>query len=721
MPVEIGPADAFGAALRQARTARELSLRDLGAIVHYSKGHLSKIENGVVAAHRELADSCDAALGADGALTAAFLADTVRPAAEPASGPADGPFDIPAAPGAFLGRDGDLARVTGAILGPKDRFRAPVVALHGMPGVGKTALALHAAHALRPRFPGGCLYVDFGSGEARNATADVIPRLLRRLGVAQGTVPAEPQEARALYLSILYRRSVLIVADGVASAEQVIPLIPASPASALIVVGRRRLDALDDCRTLRVHPLETAEAAALFRALTDGTGAASPTDVVRIAAACGGLPLAVRIAASALRASSRTAAELADCLGQPATLWEGLDDGERSVRRTLQAAVEDLDADLRHTVTLLGLHPGRTADRAAVGWVTDRPEQVVAANLARLEAHDLVAPRGDGRVSAPGLLQTLSTELAGGLDDRTRGRAVSRLIAGHVRSATAADAVINPLRFRPAAPQGGPAVAVAAFAAAGQAMTWCRAEAEAVPKLCLLAYDQGLDAECWRLAYAMRGYFFTAKAIGPWIESHRIALMAARRCRDPWAEAVTRNNLGMALVDQGRTAEAEAEFAPALAMLREADDEHGVAVTLGHQAWASHSAGRYEAAVALAAQASALNRRLDDRRALAIMDRTAALACSKIGRHREALGHLAECAQILDEIDLPIDRAMLFNCLGEVHCAMGHFDQAAALHEQAAEQSAACGSRSEELRARNGRALATRSGGRPLSAPPPAP
>jgi tetratricopeptide (TPR) repeat protein len=162
---------------------------------------------------------------------------------------------------------------------------------------------------------------------------------------------------------------------------------------------------------------------------------------------------------------------------------------------------------------------------------------------------------------------------------------------------------------------------------------------------------------------------------------------------------VTRNNLGLALLEQGQARAAEAEYRTALDVFRDLGDEHGMATTLGHQAWASHVAGLPAAAVALAIHANELNRRHGNERSVAIMDRTAALAYSRLGQHAQALRCLAECQEIVGGLDLPLDAAMLLNCLGEVLLAMGQPGRAADCHARATEQATSCGGLAEAARA----------------------
>src|ERR1700761_4077950 len=234
---EIDAFGTFGAELRRVRSSRGVSLRDLGLLVHYSKGHLSKLENNIAPASLDLAEACDSALRADGRLTAAFIADFSR--LVPVSGTAqpDVPFDIPPPPSHFVGRDAETTQVIEAIFAAQHPSRAAVVLIHGRPGIGKTALATQVAHTVRTRYPDGCLFVDFGS---LDEGAPLHARLLRRLGVPLEDIPDEPTEARAAYLSVLCRRRVLIVADGVTNSAQVTGLMPASQGCAVIATSRLR-------------------------------------------------------------------------------------------------------------------------------------------------------------------------------------------------------------------------------------------------------------------------------------------------------------------------------------------------------------------------------------------------------------------------------------------------------------------------------------------------
>lgn len=698
-----GPARDLVNLFRLLRGHRPLTIVQIAMKSHLAAGHVSEVLRGWKSPSPTAAEMIARALGADDgiALKARSLAEALSELnrytrVKEQIGGSGAPFDVPPPSSHFTGRTAETDDVLAAIFGSKAPHRAPVVLIHGMPGIGKTALAVHVAHRVRARYPDGCLFVDFGCLEdASNLHA----WLVRRLGVAAGQIPAEPGEARALYLSLLFRRSILVVVDNVTRADQVASLVPATPKCAVIATSRRRLDALDDCRAIRLGPLAAGKAAALFDSIAERPGAPRDRDRARIVAACGGVPLAVRVAAARFRHSGRDAAELAGLLDGPTVAWDELDDGERSVHRMLAKAVDELPDNGRRALAMFGLHPGTEASSHAIAWLAGDSTRAATAGLAELDRRDLVMVGPDGRASMSTLMRAFVSTLADGSDERSRLEALHRLVAGYTRSAAAASEAITPPRFRPPVKSEQIIADPVRFDGAGSAMAWCRAEAELAPRLCSLAYELGLDAECWRLAYAMREYFFTVKAVEPWIASHRIALLAAERCGDRWAQAVTRNNLGMALVEQGRIEPAVAQYRRALDLLTGLGDDRGVATTLGHQAWAHYASGRPEASISLAARANALNRLHDNQRSMAIVDRLMALTYSKTGRYREALSSLAECQEILSGLALPLDEAMTLNCLGEVHCASGDFSRARQFHALAAERSVVCGGLHEKHRA----------------------
>ncbi|MEV0646861.1 BTAD domain-containing putative transcriptional regulator [Phytomonospora sp. NPDC050363] len=205
------------------------------------------------------------------------------------------PAELPATVSGFVGRTRELAALTA--------LDGRLATISGQPGVGKTALAVHWGNANRHRFPDGQLYVDLrGHGPRTPATPiEVLRRFLRTLGVT-GNLPEDPEEAAAAYRSQVADRALLVVLDNVATAHQVRPLLPGGQRGFALVTSRDNLCGLiarDGARPVRLRQLDEHDSRALLTsALGTGLATGEPAALDRLAALCGHLPLALRIAAA---------------------------------------------------------------------------------------------------------------------------------------------------------------------------------------------------------------------------------------------------------------------------------------------------------------------------------------------------------------------------------------------------------------------------------------
>lgn len=236
----------FGSELRRLRESAGLSLVGMSALTHYSKSQLSKIENGKACPTLTLAVRCDEILHADGALTELMgtlerSAGRRRRGAVPVSG-------LPRDTAKLYGRGAALDRVL-AVLGAPDSSVpgvAGVCIVSGMGGVGKTALAVRAAHRLRALFPDGCLFVDlYGYARTPAVTpSDALDRLLRRLGVPAENIPSHLDDRAALFRDRLEGKRVLLFLDNARDAGQVMPLLSAASTCRVLITSRNSLTAL---------------------------------------------------------------------------------------------------------------------------------------------------------------------------------------------------------------------------------------------------------------------------------------------------------------------------------------------------------------------------------------------------------------------------------------------------------------------------------------------
>src|SRR5882724_10119342 len=246
-----------------------------------------------------------------GVITAGVLNPPAEPAPEPHQArrgrpaPAVRPAQLPADIADFTGRDeqvkrlSDLSSGTG-VSGDPGAVRIAVVA--GSGGLGKTSLAVHAAHRVRRRFPDGQLYVDLlGATAAPLLPGDVLARFLRDLGVDGRDIPVDEDERAARYRTAVAQRRILVVLDNARDAAQVRPLLPGSASSAVLVTTRSRMPDLASTKLVDLNVLGDDEALKLFvKVVGEERAAAEPEATAELLDACAGLPLAIRICAARL-------------------------------------------------------------------------------------------------------------------------------------------------------------------------------------------------------------------------------------------------------------------------------------------------------------------------------------------------------------------------------------------------------------------------------------
>jgi DNA-binding SARP family transcriptional activator len=206
-------------------------------------------------------------------------------------------WQAPAPPSDFVGRHVEIAAIIDRLSGSS----VPVTVVTGGPGTGKTATVTAAALQLRHRFSDGQLYAELGGVDHARDPQDVLSELLRAMGIPARTIPQSGPGRAAMYRSLLAGRKVLVIADDAATASQVRPLVPAASGAAVLVTSRGRLSGLAGAATVELGELPEVDALSLLeRTVSADRVAAEPGAARAILAACGGLPLAVRLAATTL-------------------------------------------------------------------------------------------------------------------------------------------------------------------------------------------------------------------------------------------------------------------------------------------------------------------------------------------------------------------------------------------------------------------------------------
>ncbi|MFE4665468.1 tetratricopeptide repeat protein [Streptomyces sp. NPDC056716] len=393
------------------------------------------------------------------------------------------PRDIP-----WVGRRDELRRL-GAILreggGDAPGAVVTVEAIHGMGGVGKSALAVHVGHQLRDRFPDGRLIVHLG-GHAPDRTppapARLLAELLRLLGKGVRELPRETEELVALWREAARDRRMLVILDDAVDSDQVGPLLPGASPTAVIVTSRRRLPGLPGVRALSLDVLSPEDASALFvQRLGPRPGSSAP-EIAAIVRWCGYLPLAVEIAASRLLARpSWTTADLLRQLsagdGEPIA---ELRDGERTMTRVFELSYRSLDAEQQLVFRRIGLHAGVEFGPHAVAALTGLPTATAERVLEDLMTYHLVAEPVPHRFTVHDLLRSYARSLieAGDTDSaQDAHRAVGNLVAHYLREADRADRLAYPFRSRMRPEAVAPPTGTAQDPAPVSSITWADAHA----------------------------------------------------------------------------------------------------------------------------------------------------------------------------------------------------------------------------------------------------
>jgi DNA-binding SARP family transcriptional activator len=323
-------------------------------------------------------------------------------------------YQLPAAPADFTGRASESAGIEAALSPCAGRTGVPVAVVSGMPGAGKTALALHVAHTLRPQFPGGQLWMHLAGTAARpREPGEVLADLLHELGVRASSVPQATRMRAALFRSRLAGRKVLLVADDVASGAQIRPLLPGTAGSAMLMTSRALLALPNGETTVILGELTEAEAVRMLaRIVGEGRVAADSGAAVRLVRACGLLPLAIRIAGAKLAARQCwPLSVMADRLTQERNPMDELEIGDLSMRSSIGSSYRALGERARRALRMLGGMGAVSCTEPVVATVLGEPD--VAGVVSELVGTSLIVPSGvDGSGEPSYLIHPLVRDFA---------------------------------------------------------------------------------------------------------------------------------------------------------------------------------------------------------------------------------------------------------------------------------------------------------------------
>lgn len=401
--------------------------------------------------------------------------------------------------------------------------------ISGMGGTGKTCLAVTAAHLSQDRFPDGQLYVDLRANAGALRPLDpaaIATTLLRQAGTTADAIPPEPGELISRCRELLAERRAVVVLDDAHGPDQIRPLLPASPASLILITSRHRLAELS-CGPVFLDVLPLDDAVELFTRLVGRERAADREQVEAVVELCARLPLAIELAASRLRAHPAwTPAHVIHRLSRKSGRLEELRHGLDSVAITFDISYQPLPTAQQETFRRLGLHPGPDFGPDAAAALAGRPLGETDRILESLHDLHLLQEHAPERYVLHDLLREYAADL---VPAEERHQSVQRLVSFAVQAAERADRMVDPRRFRLPLPDH-PTLSVAA-ALAGElewpdektVKGWLAAELPGLTAIEQHARTTGMAEEAAWLAHVLAGHL---ESEGLWreaIEMHSAA------------------------------------------------------------------------------------------------------------------------------------------------------------------------------------------------------
>lgn len=587
------------------------------------------------------------------------------------------PLDVPG----FTGRQDVLSRLDALAAAGG---RAPqIIALTGMPGIGKTALAVHWAHLMSERFPDGQLFIDLRGNARRGAlsTREALGQALRTLRVPSSRLPVDEDELAALYRSRLANKRVLVVLDDAANAQQIYSLLPGTPSCVVLVTARRKMTALVARYGACAQALDLLSEAEALELVSGVAGRErtqrEPDAAVELVKMCARLPLALRVAAANLATTpQQTVADTVEALAEGDRLSKLAlgDDPREAVGATFDLSYRGLDSALRRTFRLLGLVEGPNVAPEAVGALLAATPQAARRLLDLLETAGLVQAIGRGRYHLHELLREYAHARALKEDSPiVRTAAIQRLATWYLTTAQQAGRFLDRYRRTIRQEMTEPPVNPDQAERARQ-LEWFALEQPNLTEITRQVAHLGWSQLTWELADAVYDFFELRRYCHENLEVHRLGLEAAQRESNPLARFFMHHHISVIYRELGRTQEALLEAAAALQLSAQVADRYGEAAVLDNLARTYLQLSDYRMALGLGKQALAIRREISDRHAEATTLDTLARGYQGLSRYDQAYRCADDALSIRKEIGDLRGEAETLDNMARIYFGWGHVD-----------------------------------------------
>lgn len=590
----------------------------------------------------------------------------------------------------FVGRESELGKLL--------RLTPPNAVITGMAGVGKTALAVHAAQLLvRQGRVRRALSVDLRGFRAARSPADpaaVLDGFLRKLGVPGSRIAVLNLARRAaLFRQLLAERETVLLLDNAESEEQVQPLLPDGPGCIVLITSRSRLTGLGTA-CLQLDVFDRAGSLDLLRRSAGAGRIDADVDAARrIAALAGDLPLALAVVAGRIAATPRWS--LPDHLERLSEHRDRLK-LDAGVQLALASSYDALPAEHQLMLRLLALHPGTDFDARTAAALSGMPLEQGERIVSDLAGASMLRHRTPGRFTLHELVRVFCADRA--RDEcapSERREALRRLLDYHLAATGAAMDIYAPHDKQRRPPPPAELHALPELARKDAATAWLEVERSNLLAVASYAAEHGWPEHTGLMSVLLGRYLDDTAQFRDAEVLHRLAA-GQSTCRISQAHAVDR--LGGVYWRLGRPAEAVEQIERALELYRSNGDRAGEGRALGHLGIQRIHLGDYQGALDAYYRSRDIALEVVDRYGLALARHNLGVAYDCLGRYREALDEYRGAHDLSAEVGDEQGIGQALNDIGGVLARIGRPDEAMTQFRRSLDTSAAIADRATEGR-----------------------